>query len=317
MPTIKLSDTEVLQVIHHINNLDMAKHLAQKLQQAINAPVPEEPKHKGYQLIWEALGMQLSGNPTIDKILTTIEHNKDTAKQRNDNLSERFNLLEALRAQLAVQNWDQMSGAVADLKKRAAVTHDHTDQITRQKIANALGMQWMADFSTDDILAFIKANCTTGASQAIKELRRDLEKEVEVSKYLRDCLKEIGTALNQTNLTPASITETALVYIQTKETTEHPDTYRVRSIKYALTDASGHKYPDVIRRIKDIVELDTPVPLDADLLEARNKLAIAERKLSEITDIFNERPRSGNDSEWSRIAEILARHPSPLQGVRP
>nr|UVX62873.1 MAG: hypothetical protein [Bacteriophage sp.] len=46
MRDIKLSDTEVLHVIHHVNNLDVVKHLAQKLQDAINNSRTEIPGTK-------------------------------------------------------------------------------------------------------------------------------------------------------------------------------------------------------------------------------------------------------------------------------
>src|SRR6478736_3856564 len=209
------------------------------------------------------------------------------------------------------------------------------DAATRQRIANALGMPWMSSITTEDIVKFINANLTKGAAENIrllealraqlcvsapdqlsgavanlkqnhKEAERDLEKEVEVSKYLRDCLQQIGRALNQTNLTPASITETALVYIRDKETYEHPDTIRVRSIKCALTDSSGHKYPDVIRRIKHIVELDSPVALDASLLQAQATLKLVEAFLTDPTKIYTASDSNATHMRvWSIACQIM------------
>lgn len=275
--------------------------------------------------------------------------------------------------------------ALGDIKAEEKLgTHDHTDGITRQKIANALGMDWGAATTTDAIVKFIMDNCTRGAMQTIKELRRDLQKEEEVSKYLRDCLQQIGRALNQTNLTPASVTETALVYIKEKESTEHPDTFKVNSIRLAL-GAPHHKFTDVIGRIRDIVEQDVHVgpvrslhqfdaeyklnkveaflidptklytacdtnqthmrvwsiacqlmeiikgkgavyaaadpavlaaqkaadeasdPLrmaEAKVSELEAKLAVSNRKLSDIKDVLNSNARSAN-SDWARIGEIL------------
>lgn len=282
MPTIKLSDTEVLQVIHHCNNLDMVKHLADKLKASIN--------NKGKEEVNEVTEAQL--------------------RQR--------------------------------------------DGHTRQRVANALGMNWGANISTDDIVKFINDNVTKDAAQTIKELHRDLEKEVDVSKYLRSCLQEIGQALNQTNLTPASVTESALVYIKEKESTEHSDTYKVRAIRYAMAHMSGQTYQNILHHIKDIVDQNIstgPVKddlgrmlveasglsmsdgvqtmisvmryrrdvtevadaiargsemLTAEYLRAQDvALKEAQRKLSDITDIFNERSRSASNSDWARIGEIL------------
>lgn len=159
---------------------------------------------------------------------------------------------------------------------------------TRQRIANALGMTWGSSMRVDDIVKFINDNCTKGAMQTIKELRRDQQKEEEVSKYLRDCLQQIGRALNQTNLTPASVTETALVYIKEKESSEHSDTYKVNSIRMALGNMSGHKYPDVLNRIKDIVEQDVHVGPVRSLhqFDAEYKLNKVEAFLIDPTKLY-------------------------------
>lgn len=240
MPTIKLSDTETLQVIHHLNNLDMVKHLAEKLKVAIN--------NKGKE-----------GTPG------------------------------------------------------PAPAHDHTDGMTRQKIANALGMPWGATTTTDAILEFINKNCTRGAAQIIKDYKRDLEKEVEVNKYLRDNLQEIGKALELDNLTPAYVTEAVLVKL--KEIENAPCyALQLDAVKGILGDLHTSYVGDILGRLHK--ELGMPVPsslsrapsaaiADGDQvlqLEADNRRL--QRKLSDLKDIVNKYPRSSN-SDWARIQEIL------------
>lgn len=234
------------------------------------------------------------------------------------------------------------------------------DAQTRQRIANALGMPWGTNVRTDDIVKFINDHLTKGAMENIRllealcrqlnvthadqlsgalanlkqnhvEAERDLEKEVEVSKYLRSCLQEIGRALNQTNLTPASVTETALVYIKEKESTEHPDTFKVNSIKHLLS-CHGYREHEVLLRIKDIVNApevtaaqraadsasDPVLHLTAKVSELEAKLALVNRQMSDIKDaVERQHIHMETHALASRVREILARHPSPLRGVRP
>ena len=129
--------------------------------------------------IWNALGMSLSGNPTIERIITTIEHDKNTANDRNKNLSERFELLEILRSQLSVQQWGQMPGALANLKQR--LVDDTQARDTLYRIASALQLEEDLTFDGifDEVLRIYREGNAAMSSASIAvnriyEMERDI-----------------------------------------------------------------------------------------------------------------------------------------------
>lgn len=274
MPTIKLSDTEVLQVIHHINNLDMAKHLAQKLQQAINGSVTEEPKRNGYVDIADALGMPYSKRPDIYSILDFIKENctKDMRLQR------------------------------------ATLTKDNAKAAELLKVmAELLELPENKQYDNMPEMLTLALAESGRRSNVIRDQALQIEQDARDNEYLRASLKQIEEAL----VLPPGYTAAYLVEQVGIRAKSH-DVLRQFMQASGFTDNDGVptmlsvlEYRKSVTAAADAAAEESPLDSAQYVVVMNDHLKRLHRKLSAITDIFNERPRSGNDSDWARIAEIL------------
>lgn len=202
MPAIKLSDTEVLEIIRHLNNLEMTKNLAGKLQQAINNQGKEKAP-------------ALSGGHMLD-------------------------LLEALRSQLSVSQWDQMPSALANLKQRLANSTQAHDTLYR--IASAMQLEGDLTFDGifDEVLRIYREgnagmSTVSIAANRIAEMERDLKDSENNNEYLRASLKQIEEALGLSlGYTAAHLVEQVGIRVKSLEILEKVEAF--------LTD-SNSLYP--------------------------------------------------------------------------